>query len=81
MMSLVPQQIYNRIRIDDKGAFGMQKRKECNGLHLTTLVNFAVRNEYLKQKKMFLGSRARRVHRDDNLTAICEPIVWTMWDP
>jgi hypothetical protein len=30
---------------------------------------------------MFLGSRARPVRRADNLTAICEPIVYTMWDP
>jgi hypothetical protein len=29
---------------------------------------------------MFPGSRTRRVHRADNLTAICEPIIWTMWD-
>jgi hypothetical protein len=27
---------------------------------------------------MFLGSRARPVHRADNLAAICEP---TEWDP
>jgi hypothetical protein len=26
-------------------------------------------------KLMFLGSRARPVHRTDNLTAICDPIV------
>jgi hypothetical protein len=26
---------------------------------------------------MFLGSRAPRVRRADNLTAICEPIVYT----
>jgi hypothetical protein len=30
---------------------------------------------------MFLGSKARLVRRADNLTAICEPIVYTMWDP
>jgi hypothetical protein len=30
---------------------------------------------------MFLGSKVRRVRRADDLTAICEPIVWTMWDP
>jgi hypothetical protein len=29
---------------------------------------------------MFLGSRARPVHRVDNFTAVCEPTVWTMWD-
>jgi hypothetical protein len=34
------------------------------------------RNEYQKQKKiMFLGSRARLVHKADNLIAICEPTV------
>jgi hypothetical protein len=30
---------------------------------------------------MFLGDRVRPVRKADNLTAICEPIVWTMWDP
>jgi hypothetical protein len=30
---------------------------------------------------MFLGSRARPVRRADNLTAICDPIVGTTWDP
>jgi hypothetical protein len=30
---------------------------------------------------MFLGSRARPVRRPDNLTAICEQIVWTMSKP
>jgi hypothetical protein len=29
---------------------------------------------------MFLGSKVRPVRRDDNLTAIWEPIVYTMWD-
>jgi hypothetical protein len=34
------------------------------------------RNEYQKQKhQMFLGSRAQLIHKADNLTAICEPIV------
>jgi hypothetical protein len=33
------------------------------------------RNEYHKQKKMFLGSRARPVRKADNLTVICEPTV------
>jgi hypothetical protein len=30
---------------------------------------------------MFLGSRERPVRRADNLTAICELILWTMWNP
>jgi hypothetical protein len=30
---------------------------------------------------MFLGSKARLVRKADNLTAIYEPIVQTMWDP
>jgi hypothetical protein len=38
------------------------------------------RNEYQKQK-MSLESRARPVRMADNLTAICEPTVYTMWDP
>jgi hypothetical protein len=32
------------------------------------------RNEYQKQK-MFMASRAPPAHKDDKLTAICEPIV------
>jgi hypothetical protein len=31
-------------------------------------------------RNMFLGRRARPVRRTDNLTAICEPTIWTMWD-
>jgi hypothetical protein len=30
---------------------------------------------------MFLESKVRLVREADNLTAICEPIVKTMWDP
>jgi hypothetical protein len=30
---------------------------------------------------MCLGSKVRPVSRADNLAAICEPIVQTMWDP
>jgi hypothetical protein len=30
---------------------------------------------------MFLGNKVRLVRKADNLTAIYEPIVWTMWDP
>jgi hypothetical protein len=37
------------------------------------------RNEYQKQeKKNFLGSTAWQARKADNLTAICEPIVYTM---
>jgi hypothetical protein len=32
-------------------------------------------------KLTFPGSKVRRVHRADNLTAICEPIVYKIWDP
>jgi hypothetical protein len=34
-------------------------------------------NEYQKHKKivMFLGSKVRLVRRDDNLTAISEPVI------
>jgi hypothetical protein len=28
-----------------------------------------------------MGSKMRGVRRADNLTVICESIVWTMWDP
>jgi hypothetical protein len=30
---------------------------------------------------MFLRNRVRQARRADYLTAICEPIVYTMWDP
>jgi hypothetical protein len=30
---------------------------------------------------MFLGSKMRLVRRADNLTAIYEQIVYTLWDP
>jgi hypothetical protein len=30
---------------------------------------------------MFLGSRERPVGKAENLTAICEPIIQTMWNP
>jgi hypothetical protein len=30
---------------------------------------------------MFLESRARPVRRAGNLNAICEPTVYTVWDP
>jgi hypothetical protein len=36
------------------------------------------RNVYQKQKKMFLGTKVLPVRKADNLTAICEPIVYTM---
>jgi hypothetical protein len=32
-------------------------------------------------KIMFLGSKVRWVRKADNLTAIYEPIVKTVWDP
>jgi hypothetical protein len=30
---------------------------------------------------IYLGGKARPAHKADNLTAICEPIVWKMWEP
>jgi hypothetical protein len=33
------------------------------------------------RKILFLGSTARSVHKADNLTAVCEPTVYTVWDP
>jgi hypothetical protein len=36
------------------------------------------RNDYEKQKIMFLGIKARPVRGADNLAAICELIVYTM---
>jgi hypothetical protein len=32
-------------------------------------------------QNMLLGSRARLARMTDILPTICEPIVWTMWDP
>jgi hypothetical protein len=30
---------------------------------------------------MFLGSEVQPMRRADNLVVICEPIVYTVWDP
>jgi hypothetical protein len=38
------------------------------------------RNEYQKQKQMFLWSKARSASESD-ITTIIEPIVYIMWDP
>jgi hypothetical protein len=44
--------------------------------------SFSNRNEYRKhrKKKVFLGSKVLPVRGADNLTAIYEPTVSTMWD-
>jgi hypothetical protein len=34
-----------------------------------------------KKRKTILGSKARPVHKVNNLTTIWEPIVYTMWIP
>jgi hypothetical protein len=41
------------------------------------LTEMSIRN----RKILFLGSRERPAHKADNHTAICEPIVYTLWDP
>jgi hypothetical protein len=46
------------------GFYSVSNRKDCQK----------------KKKKMFLGSRARLARKADNLTAISEPAIWTMWD-
>jgi hypothetical protein len=38
-------------------------------------------NLYQGQKYNMFVSRARPVRKTGNLTAICEPIVYTSWDP
>jgi hypothetical protein len=38
------------------------------------------RNECQKHKNKFLGSRARPASKANNLTAICESIIWTIRD-
>jgi hypothetical protein len=44
-------------------------------------VVYSNRNEYQKQYKYVLGSRARPARNADIRAAIYEPTVWTMWDP
>jgi hypothetical protein len=39
------------------------------------------RIEYQRQIEMLLERRTRKAHEADNLTAICELIVWTLRDP
>jgi hypothetical protein len=53
----------------------------CEVYNSISLGPAADRNEYQKKKRVFLESRARPVRMADNLTAICEPIVYTVWDP
>jgi hypothetical protein len=64
--------------------FGLILNRLCifflNYLILPTALDTGVysapsRNEYQKQKQMFLGSRERPVREADNRTAICEPIA------
>jgi hypothetical protein len=40
-----------------------------------------IRNEYRKQYDDVPGSRAQPVRKAENITAICESTVDTMWDP
>jgi hypothetical protein len=35
----------------------------------------------INRKKMFLESGAQLALKADNITAICEPVVYTIWDP
>jgi hypothetical protein len=35
----------------------------------------------MSAEKMFLGSRVQPAHKADSLTAICDLIVYTVWDP
>jgi hypothetical protein len=51
--------------------------RPATGISLLLLTEMSTRN----RKIMLLVSRARQVRRADNLTAICEPIVYTMWNP
>jgi hypothetical protein len=39
------------------------------------------RTEYQKQKNNVSVDKARSALKADILTAICEPTVYTMWDP
>jgi hypothetical protein len=47
------------------------------GLGVYTASN---RNEYQKQKNNVLENKERPVSRAESLSAICEPIVYIMWD-
>jgi hypothetical protein len=53
------------------------------GFESVSLINSlsSSRNEYQEQKEKFLEIRALPARKDDDLTAICDPIVSTMWDP
>jgi hypothetical protein len=35
----------------------------------------------MEEIRKFVGSRGRPVREADNLTPLCEPIIWTVWDP
>jgi hypothetical protein len=39
------------------------------------------RNEYQKQKNKVSGEQSRMVRKADKPTGICEPIIYTIWDP
>jgi hypothetical protein len=34
-----------------------------------------------RSTRNLLAGKGRTARKADNLTAICEPIVWKMWDP
>jgi hypothetical protein len=47
------------------------------GLFTQSVTEMSTKN----RKLMILGSRARPVRRANSLTAIFEPVVYTVWDP
>jgi hypothetical protein len=38
-------------------------------------------HNYQKNKRCFGGVKRRRTRKADNISAICERLVYTMWDP
>jgi hypothetical protein len=46
-------------------------------LTLRLTQNLTKKKEY---QKTILVARARPAHKVDNLTAVCEPIIWAMWE-
>jgi hypothetical protein len=53
----------------------MGKASRCNNNNNNRIYSASNKNEYLKQKKMLLGSKARPERKADNFTDICEATV------
>jgi hypothetical protein len=65
----------NRMKCISGAGHGNQRRENVRRDLGPGVYSASSRNEYHKQKIMFLGSKARPVTKADNLVAICEPTV------